>query len=249
MSTATDAAATPPGRQVRQLLRRLDRAALATRMAAPPAGLDVADGWPYASLVLLAVDQSAAPLLLLSDLAEHTRNLKADPHVALLVDGTAGLADPLTGARATLLGRASICDDAGARARYVARHPSAELYAGFKDFHLYRVEIASAHLVAGFGRIDWAAAADIVDRPAPALVAAEPEIVAHMNQDHEDALDLMARAGGLAGEGWRMTGIDPDGIDLRRGGAVGRIDFASRVEDAGAARAELVRMTREARGI
>lgn len=233
---------------MRRLLRSLDRATLATRLAASPAGADEdSGGWPYASLVLLAVDQTAAPLLLLSDLAEHTRNIQADARVALLVDGTAGLADPLTGARATVLGRAGVCDETGAHARYVARHPSAALYAGFKDFRLYRVEITAAHLVAGFGRIDWARAADIVDPPAPALIAAEAEIVAHMNRDHADALDLMAGAAGLAGDGWRMTGIDPDGIDLRRGGLVGRIDFALRAENPETARAELVRLTREAR--
>lgn len=235
-----------PGAEVRRLLRSLDRAALATCMA--PDGAAGHGGWPYGSLVLLAVDQTAAPLLLLSDLAEHSRNIRADPRVALLIDGTAGLPDPLTGARATVLGRASVYEDAAARARYVARHPSAANYAGFKDFRLYRVEIASAHLVAGFGRIDWVAAAEIVDAPAPALMEAELEILAHVNRDHADALDLMARAAGFAGEGWRITGIDPEGIDLRRGGAVARLDFAARVEDAGSARAELVRLTRAARG-
>jgi len=233
---------------VRRLLRSVDRAALSTRL---PEGATIPEpesgGWPYASLVLLAVDQTAAPLLLISDLAEHTRNIKGDPRVALLVDGTAGLADPLTGARASLLGRAVPCDDAAALARYVARHPSAAGYAGFKDFHLFRVAVTAAHLVAGFGRIHWAAAAEILDVAAPALIETEAEILAHINADHADALDLMARAGGLEGQGWRMTGVDPEGLDLRRAGAVGRIDFAMRVEDAGAARAELVRLTRAAR--
>jgi hypothetical protein len=245
---APDPASQTPGAAVRRLLRGVDRAALATRL---PEGAQTPEpgsgGWPYASLVLLAVDQTAAPLLLISDLAEHTKNIRADPRVALLVDGTAGLADPLTGARASLLGRAVPCDDAAALARYVARHPSAAGYAGFRDFHLFRVSVTAAHLVAGFGRIHWAPAADILDAAAPALVETEAEIIAHMNQDHADALDLMARAGGLDGQGWRMSGIDPEGIDLRRAGAVARIDFATRIEDAGAARAELVRLTRAAR--
>ena len=245
---APQAGSEPPGAAVRRLLRGVDRAALATRL---PEGAQTPEpgsgGWPYASLVLLAVDQTAAPLLLLSDFAEHTKNIRADPRVALLVDGTAGLADPLTGARASVLGRAVPCDDAAALARYMARHPSAAGYAGFKDFHLFRVSVTAAHLVAGFGRIHWAPAADIRDPAAPALVAAETEIIAHMNGDHADALDLMARAAGLEGRGWRMTGIDPEGIDLRRAGTVARIDFATRVEDAGAARAELVRLTHAAR--
>ena len=234
-----------PAEQVRRLIRRVDRAALGTRMAGAAAGIG-GDAWPYVSLVLLAVDQTAAPLLLLSDLAEHTRNLKADDRISLLVDGTAGLADPLTGARATLLGRARRCDERSLLARYVPRHPSAAGYAGFEDFNLYRVDVEVAHLVAGFGRIHWIDGAAILDTPAPALAAAEPDIVAHMNHDHADALDRMAAAAGLSGTGWRMTGIDPDGIDLRSGGEVGRIDFAVRVEDAGAARAELVRLAQAA---
>ena len=92
------ASTTPPDRFARELLRRADRAVLATRLGP--------EGWPYASLVLLAVDHDAAPLLLLSDLAEHSRALAADARLSLLVDGTAGHADPLTGPRLTLLGTA-----------------------------------------------------------------------------------------------------------------------------------------------
>src|SRR5262245_53778447 len=116
----------------RRLLRAADRAALATRLAQP-------EGWPYASLVLLACDQEGAPLLLLSDLAEHSRNIAIDDRVALLIDGTAGHDDPLTGPRLTVLGRAATSADAGQRARFLARHPGAALYAQFADFRLYRI--------------------------------------------------------------------------------------------------------------
>ena len=140
------------GRQVRDLLRRADRAALATALA---------DGGPYASLVLTALDLDASPLLLLSDLAEHSRNIARDPRVSLLFDGTAGLADPLTGARASLVGRAAVSREPALMARYIARHPSAEGYAAFADFKLYRVEIDRAHLVAGFGKIHWVEGTEI----------------------------------------------------------------------------------------
>jgi len=128
------------------LLRRLSKAALGTAMA---------DGsGPYASLVLFAADARGAPLLLLSQLAEHSRNIAADPRVALLLDGTEGLAETLTGARLTLLGRIEqAADQAEARKTYLARHPSAEGYASFGDFALWRIAVARAHLVAGFGRI------------------------------------------------------------------------------------------------
>lgn len=236
----------PPAVIVRGLMRALDRASLATfgRADSPAAGA------PYVSLVLVAVDHDATPILLISRLADHTRNLMADPSAALLFDGTAGLAEPLTGPRATLIGRAEPSDDARMRARFLARHPSASLYADFKDFAVWRVVPAHAHLVAGFGRIHWLPASDVRFDPtqAAALIAHEGEIVAHMNSDHGEAIDLYAsRLLGRAGGGWRMTGIDPEGADLRRAGEVARLAFAAPVTDPELARAELVRLARLAR--
>lgn len=228
------------GADVRRLIRSQDRASLATLLAG--------DGTPYASLVLYATLPDATPILLLSALAEHTKNLKADRRASLLVDGTAGLADPLTGARATLVGRLEPVDDDPARARYLARHPSSEAYVEFGDFRFYALRPARAHLVAGFGRIHWVDAADIVDAPPEALVAREGDIVGHMNEDHAEAIDLYAsRLLGRTGNGWRMTGIDAEGADLRRDGEVARLDFSTRIEDAEAARLELVRRVKEAR--
>jgi putative heme iron utilization protein len=224
----------------RRLLRATDRASLAT--------LD-ADGWPFASLVLLAVDHDAAPLLLISDLAEHSKNLQRDPRVSLLVDGTAGLEEPLTGPRVTLLGRAERTAEPRLQARFVARHPGAALYADFKDFAIWRVAVERGHLVAGFGRIHWIAGAALLDRAAPALAEAEPGILAHMNADHADAVDLYARALlGRDGAGWRLTGVDAEGCDLRLGGRVARLDFPARIADAEGARAALVALVQAARG-
>ena len=217
---------------VRRLMRASDRAALATSLG---------DGAPYASLVLLALDLDATPLLLLSDLAEHSRNIARDPRVSLLIDGTGGLPDPLAGPRASLLGRAEVARDERLMARFLARHPSATGYAGFADFKLYRFAIARAHLVAGFGRIRRVEAADIVlGGDASALAAAEPAIIAHMNDDHAEAVDRIAGRG----NGWRMTGIDPEGADFRRAGEIARANFTIDIWDAGAARSELVQLAR-----
>lgn len=138
--------------QARALIRSADRAVLATALV----------GWPYASLVLPATDAEGAPLLLLSDLAEHAKNLTAEPRCSLLFDGTQGLADPLTGLRVTAMGEARPLADEALLARYVARHPSAAQYAGFGDFRLYRMTLARAHVVAGFGRIRWIDAARLL---------------------------------------------------------------------------------------
>jgi putative heme iron utilization protein len=236
----------PPGALARGVMRAADRATLATLVR----GDQPESGAPYASLVLVALDHDASPLLLISTLADHTRNLAADSRVSLLFDGTAGLDEPLTGPRVSVQGRAARTDDPRHRARFLARHPGAAMYSGFKDFAFYRVEVARAHLVAGFGRIHWIDAKDLLfaARESTALAESEGGIVEHMNADHADAVQLYAtRLLGQSGEGWRMTGVDPEGADLRRAGQVARLPFASPVGDAESARAELVRLVKQAR--
>jgi putative heme iron utilization protein len=231
------------GATARHLIRSRDHAALATSLA----------GRPYVSLVATACELDARPLLLLSDLAQHTQNLLTDPRVSLLFEDTAGRPDPLAGPRLTLIGRAKRCDDPRAAARFAARHPASAGYAGFADFHLYRVAIERGHLVAGFGRIAWIDAEQLrFIGEASALAAAEAEILAHMNADHGDAIALYAeRLLGLRGNGWRMTGIDPEGLDLRREGETARLDFAARsvgpVLNPAAARRVLVALADKAR--
>lgn len=247
------------GKEARRLIRTRGHAALATSL----------DGRPYASLVAVACDLDASPLLLLSDLAQHTRNLLAEPRVSLLFEDAAGCADPLAGPRLTLLGRAERGDAAPGHhrlaARFAARHPASAQYAGFGDFHLYRIAIERGHLVAGFGRIAWVEADALrFGLDGSALAAAEADIVAHMNRDHADALRLYAeRLLGRAGGAWRMTGIDPEGIDLRlapppsppphagagRAGAgeTARLDFAAPVLTPAAARRALVALADAAR--
>lgn len=228
---------------VRNLLRGLDHAALAT--ALPAEG----GAWPYASLVIVAVDHDLSPILLLSDLAEHTKALKADARVSLLFDGTAGLAQPLTGPRVSLLGRAAVTEDERLKRRFLAHHPDAAIYAGFKDFHFYRVTVERAHLVGGFGKIRWLTIAELLpEPPLPALAAAEAGIVAHMNEDHADAVGLYAaKLLGRPETGWRMTGIDRDGIDLRAGGEIARLALPYAISGPDEARKALIALVAKAR--
>lgn len=141
-----------PAKTVRSLIDAATRAYLGS-LAERPAGPQGSETFPFVSLVLPGRDGTGQPLLLLSDLSDHAKNLKRDPHASLLYDGTAGLAEPLTGPRVTLIGRVVPADDAANRKLYLSSQPSAEFYAGFGDFHLYRFEIQEALLVAGFGKI------------------------------------------------------------------------------------------------
>jgi len=219
-----------PGDVARRLLRAGDRASLATSLAGrEPVG---AESWPYASLVLLACDHDAAPLLLMSDLAEHSKNIAVEARAALLIDGTAGRVDPLTGLRVTILGTVEKTDDPRLKARFVARHPSAALYADFADFHLYRVTVARTHFVAGFGRIHWIDAPDFIfDAGAGALADTEETLLQQLSKQADRLAQL---ATGRRAEGWRLTGIDPEGLDLRREGTVARIELPAPVATADA---------------
>ena len=207
-------------------------------------------GHPYASLLLVATEPDGTPVLLISKLALHTKNLTADPRATLLVDATGLDADPLSGARITLIGEARPTTSATARRRYLERHPSAAGFVDFPDFSFYAFDIASAHYIGGFGRIIDIPGSDLMTdiSGAEALVEAEPGIVAHMNADHADAVALYATKllGGAPGD-WRMTGVDPEGCDLVLGARALRLPFGTRVTSGEEARKELVRLVGVAR--
>ena len=232
------------GRLARSLLRRSRQGALATLMAGT--------GDPYCSLVNLASHPDGSPILLISRLALHTQNILGDARVSLMLDERAE-GDPLEGARVMLAGRAE--EAAGdqlaiVRQRYLNAHPSSEAFVKFKDFSFFRIRPTGAHLVAGFGRIvDLKPEQFLTDiSDAGALLEAEQGAVEHMNADHRDAINLYATRllGATAGD-WNCTGCDPDGMDMRAGTAVLRLDFPERVTGGTELRKMLVRLAGEAR--
>lgn len=189
------------------------------------------DGVPFATLVTVATDPDGSPLLLTSRLSGHTANMEREPRVSILLAQT-GKGDPLAHPRLTVIGRAERTGEPRVRARFLARHPKAELYADFADFSFWRVEIAGGHLNGGFARAASLSAADLRTDllGAEALVEAEAGALAHMNEDHREALELYAT--GLAGAApgaWRTTGLDPEGIDLMLGDRTARVVFPQRV--------------------
>jgi putative heme iron utilization protein len=117
--------------------------------------------YPSVSLTVPALDGDGMPLLLLSDLSDHVRNLGNSPKASLLFDGTGGINEPLTGPRVTLLGEVTETRDPSHRAAYLAARPEAAFYADFKDFRFYRFAVAEALLVAGFGRIHRVMASEL----------------------------------------------------------------------------------------
>jgi heme iron utilization protein len=232
-----------PSRAVKSLLRRSRQGALATLMSG--------SGDPYCSLVNVASHPDGSPILLISRLAIHTRNLLADARVSLMLDERVE-GDPLEGSRIMLSGHAEEITSKReiARQRYLNAHPTAEVFAGFKDFSFFRIRPTGTHLVAGFGRIlDLKPEEFLTDiSDADALVEAEQGAVEHMNTDHQEALGLYAtRLLGAAAADWRCSGIDPEGIDLQADNRTLRLDFPKRVTSPGELRKVLVRLADEAR--
>jgi putative heme iron utilization protein len=230
-----------PKTAAKKLLRESRSGALATLMPG--------SGDPYCSLVNIATAADGAPLLLISTLAVHTKNLLDDPRCSLMIDERKE-GDPLEGGRVMLLGTAIKTDDPDMRRRYLERHPEAEMYAGFADFAFYKMLLKGAHLVAGFGRIVDLKAEDVLTRvdDAPDMVAGETDILQHMNEDHRDTCRLYAtKLLGAADGDWRCVGCDPEGLELQYGRIALRLPFPQRVRAPGMLRVMLKQLADEAR--
>lgn len=237
--------------EAKSLLRRIRAAALAT--LAPPSGE------PFATLVNVATEPDGSPILLMSQLAAHTRHLTDDPRLSLLLAQT-GAGDPLAHPRLTLTGTAEKITEPERRAvlktRFLKRHPKSALYADFGDFAFFHVDVAQAHLNGGFGktgRFDWTVLKTDLEG-ADALVASEAGALAHMNADHKDALSLYATVLAGAPQGtsapqgeWQATGIDPEGMDLAFEELTARLSFPQRVTDGEGLRMTLVELAKAAR--
>jgi hypothetical protein len=205
------------------------------------------DGYPFGSVVPCVLDHAARPAIFISRLAEHTRNLDADPRASLLVHDDS--ADAQAAARLTLIGTATrVSDDPIAlQARYLRYFPDAERLVALGDFAFYRIEPLTLRFIGGFGAIHWISAASYAPPP-NTLAACEADVISHMNADHAAALrDYCRLALHKRAAAATMIGIDCDGFDVIADGAPLRIEFAEPVVDATTARAALVAMARQAR--
>jgi hypothetical protein len=218
------------------------------------ATIDRNTGHPFASLVNVATDVDGSPIILVSRLSTHTANLEVDGRASLLLAST-GKGDPLAHPRLTLIGTFTQLarndeQEPRVRRRFLARHPKSELYAGFADFSFWRLNAVSAHLNGGFARAADLKAADVMTDISGAenLIAAEASAVAHMNGDHAAAVRLYATKllGGDDGP-WRLTGIDPDGLDLAWADATLRLTFPQPVLTAEQLRNAVVELAAKAR--
>jgi hypothetical protein len=199
-------------------------------------------GHPFGSLARYVLDHAGRPVILVSRLAEHTRNLEADPRVSLIAHHPGE--DVQAGARVTLLGNAARVEGGPIAARYCRTFPDAEGLLALGDFFFVAIAPVAVRFIAGFGAIHWIAR-DEYAPPANSLADAEDEILAHMNADHAHNLTGYCRhVFGKSPAKAEMVGIDADGFDLRADGELLRFSFATPVTDAQEARAALVALAK-----
>jgi putative heme iron utilization protein len=210
-------------------------------------------GFPFGSLMPFALDAAGRPIFLISNMAMHTQNLKADPRCSLFVGEVGADGDPLGAARATLIGRAEPVpqeDLASVREIYLARHASSRYWVDFADFGFFRLEPIDVYYVGGFGVMGWVEARHYEQASQDPLAEEAPGILAHMNADHVDSMIALARLyAGMEATEATMTSVDRLGFYLRLKTSDGvkgtRINFPHEVASSQATREALVGMLRQ----
>jgi len=230
-----------PGTKARRYLRAQHEGVLSTLS-------ERLVGHPFGSMLPFVLDHAARPIILVSRLAEHTRNMAADPRVSLIAHDR--VEDVQAGARVTLVGEAKVVEAAeipATQARYLAYFPDAARLLSLGDFSFISIYTRTLRYIAGFGDIRWITEADYTP-PYSEMALSEASIVAHMNADHAESLKGYCRHFlSQSPAEVLMVGIDCDGFDLRVDGSLARFDFPKPVADASEVREALAVMARTAR--
>jgi hypothetical protein len=201
------------------------------------------------------LDEHGRPIFLISTMAMHTQNLKADPRASLLLVQPDAAGDPLGASRVTLVGnvlpvpQAEVAD---ARTLYLKTYANSKYWVDFEDFSFYRMDVVDVYYVGGFGVMGWVSASEYVQSQPDPLADSMGEIIQHMNADHKDALALLARTfAHMESQEATMTAVDRLGFHLRlktQDGMRGtRIAFLREVSNPAETRKVLVEMVQQAR--
>jgi len=212
-------------------------------------------GFPFGSVMPYALDEHGRPIFLISTMAMHTQNLKAEARAGLLITQFQGEGDPLGAARVTLLGNVLPVAEpelAQSRRLYLERYENSKYWVDYEDFSFYRMEIVDVYYVGGFGVMGWVAASEYCAAQPDPLADAMPGIIEHMNADHKDSLVLLAqRFAGIEAEEAAMTSVDRLGFQVRlktpEGVRGARIAFLREVSSPIETRSVLVEMVEQAR--
>jgi len=209
-------------------------------------------GFPFGSMMPYAADDLGRPIFFISSMAMHTHNLRQDPRASLLITQPDISGDPLGAARLTLLGDTKEVPAAEVKELYLSRYENAKFWQDYSDFAYYRLQVSALYFIGGFGVMGWISAEDYAGAPPDPLAQAAPGIIRHMNNDHADALRMIARqfADEDADEA-SMTAVDRLGFQLRlkSGDRIHgrRVAFAREVRNTEDARAVFIEMVRQAK--
>jgi putative heme iron utilization protein len=226
------------GTEARKLVRGFSSGVLATQSLAFP-------GYPYASALPFCTDQRGRIVVLISHLAEHTRNAEHDPRAGFLISPLSRSLQEQ--ARVSMIGDIAPVEDAAMASRYRRYFPETGRYLQIGGFRFFRMEPRSLRLIAGFGSIHTIAAANYL-APHLAIADVENDVVEHMNSEHAHNLrDYCRHTHGRTPQTAAMIGIDCDGFDVRADDEVLRFDFGKQIKDGGEARTELAKLARASR--
>ncbi|MDX8410431.1 MAG: DUF2470 domain-containing protein [Mariprofundaceae bacterium] len=209
-------------------------------------------GYPFGSMMPYALDAHDHPLFLISTMAVHTQNILSNPKASLYVAEGMIEGEPLGASRLTLMGDIQPAEDQDVRDRYLDAHPNARHWVDFDDFSFYRMDVSDVYFVGGFGVMGWVGKPNYQQAVPDPLMHVAESVIQHMNEDHADALILLARHQGKVGaDEVRMVGVDRLGFDVkvRMGEQIlgARIAFPSPLNDAADVRSMFVMMVQEAR--
>tara|TARA_B100000900_G_C20403693_1_gene643834 strand:- start:63 stop:851 length:789 start_codon:yes stop_codon:yes gene_type:complete len=252
----------------RQLIRSSSKGFLSTQFnpnSFKEKKINLKQDFPYSTFTLTAYDYDLCPIILLSNLSEHTTNIKNNNLVSLMVCEEQKLytlfpefknknfeyEDPMSRPRITLIGRLKITNDDNHKKRFLMRHPAAELYANFSDMNFYKLNIIGAHLIGGFASVKWFNKDQLVLSKFLNFKNFEEGVITHMNECHQNSIDLyisklIKPINSRSSKGWKIVGIDPEGFDLRKKHDLVRYFFKKEIQDAKRLRGIFVGLHKEA---
>ena len=234
----------------RQLIRSCSKGYLSTEFNPTlhsNSKINLKNKFPYSTFTLVAYDYDSSPIFLLSDLSEHTTNLKSNNLISLMVceeeriyrlfpkfkKPFGNYEDPMSRPRITLIGEVKITKDLSHKRRFLSRHPAANLYSNFNDMNFYILKIKSAHLIGGFAHVRWFSKSELLCKDFNNFKEMEFDVIEHMNSHHKESVDLYStKILKNKTKNWEIIGIDPDGFDLRKGKNLTRLFFEKQLNDA-----------------
>ena len=255
----------------RNLMRSSSRGYLATNMSEnlkkKKTSLKVEHIIPYVTFVMTAFDYDGSPLLLLSDLSEHTKNIDGNNIVSILFyeeqKNTSDFPvfenenfkklnnyyeDPMSRPRLTVIGKLKKSFQAEHKNRFLKRHPASNLYANFKDMNIYKLDIINAHLTGGFAKVQWFEKNEMLYNDFLGFKEVEGQVIDHMNKEHKESLELYAKVlSENDSKDIKLVGIDPEGFDMRLTEKLIRFNFTVPLKKASELRKVFVKLHHEAK--